>query len=518
MGRIDRHGRQSGRGIFAVRKVHHVLVLAVLFFALTAAAAWAKGDVLTVANQYDAKSLDPIATTDMASGGVMRAIYDNLLEIKPDLTLEPRLAESWRQLNDLEYEFVLRKGVAFQNGEPFTADDVKFTFERAMGPAGNMVRSLVEDMESVTAVDDHKVVVKLKKPNATFLMSLGHTFALMLNRKAVESAGDDYGMNPVGTGPFRLEQWEKGSKVTLTRFDDFWGDKPAYRTLIFRAVTEPSSRTIELETAAVDISYYIAPNDIKRIEENPQLQLFRTGDTSVTYMGLNCAKPPFDDVRARKAIAHALDVTVVHNAAWRGVGSVPAGAMPPSIRYYDKEQKVRQQDKELAKKLMEEVGIKAGTKFQIWTNERKERVDMATIIQNQLEEYGITSEIKILEWGAYLDGLKKKEHDLFILGWNSSVPDPDYALGGVFLSNMIGTQNFAYFDNKEVDEMLYQGRQMVDGPEREALYVKVQRKLNDEYPWIYLHNDEWIIGAQKDVKDFGLNPLGYHSLRRVRFD
>ncbi len=501
-----------------VRGIGGILAVLFLAFGLAIGPAWGKGDTLTVANQYDAKSLDPLATTDMASGGVMRTIYDNLLEINPDLSLEPRLAESWKQLNDLEYEFTLRRGVRFHNGEPFTANDVKFTFERAMGPAGNMVRSLAEDLESATVLDDHKVLVRLKKPNATFLMSMGHTFALMLNRKAVEEAGAEYGMHPVGTGPFRLTNWEKGSKVTLSRFEDFWGEKPAYGTLVFRTVTEPSSRTIELETDAVDISYYIAPNDIDRIRENSRLQLFRTGDTSITYMGMNCARAPFDDIRAREAIAFALDIPSVHKAAWRGVGSVPAGAMPPSIRYYDKEQKVRLQDVSRAKKLMEEAGIKPGTKFQIWTNERKERVDMATIIQHQLEEYGIQSEIKILEWGAYLDGLKKKEHDLFILGWNSSVPDPDYALGGVFLSNMIGTQNFAYFNNPEVDEMLYQGRQMKDGPEREALYIKVQRRINAEYPWIYLHNDEWIIGAQKYVKDFGLNPLGYHSLRRVRFE
>lgn len=489
---------------------------AVLFALMLAVPSYGAGDTLIVANIYDAKSLDPIAITDMASAAVMYHVYDNLLAILPDATLEPRLALEWKQLNDTDYAFKLREGVKFHNGEPFTAEDVKFTFERAMGPGGSMVRSLVEDVAAVEVVDDYNVIIKLKKPSASFLMSLGHSYSCILDKKTVESAGQDYGMNPVGTGPFAFVEWKKGDSVRLKRFDDFWGEKPKIPNLIFRSVTEPSTRVIELESGAVDISYVIAQNDMARVEENPKLKLLRGPNTSITYMGMNYEKEPFTDVRVREAIASAIDAKGIYAAVWRGVGQVAAGPMPDSIKYYDKEQKVREQDIEKAKRLLAEAGVK-DLKVELWTNERKERVDMATIIQSQLEEIGVTVDIKVLEWGAYLDGLTKKQHDLFMLGWNSSIPDPDYALGGVLLSNMKGTQNFAYFDDPKVDELLQKGRSTSDGPEREKIYIDVQRMVNELVPWVYLHNDEWVLAAQKYVQGFEVNPLGHHSLRKVYF-
>jgi peptide/nickel transport system substrate-binding protein len=175
------------------------------------------------------------------------------------------------------------------------------------------------------------------------------------------------------------------------------------------------------------------------------------------------------------------------------------------------------QDVELAKKLFAEAGIDPKTfTLQIWTNERKERVDMATIIQAQLEELGIKAEIKVLEWGAYLNGLQEKTHDLFLLGWVSTVPDPNFAVSGL-LESTAGS-NYTFYADKKMDELLAKGRSMPDGEERAQVYREMQLYINDQVPMCYLHNDESIAGTQKNVKGFNVKANEIHSFREVYFE
>lgn len=495
-----------------------VFAVALVILGLLVGAASAAKDTLIVANQYDAKTLDPIATNDIATSTLCMHIYDNLIWQNDDGTIEPRLAESWEFLSDTEYKLNLRKGVKFHNGEELKADDVKFTLERAMSPLGAQISSYVEDIQSVEAPDDYTIIIKLKKPNTPFFSSLTHCYGSILNRKAVEAAGDNYGMQPVGTGPFKFDSWAKGDKVNLVRFDDFWGKKPPFEKLVFRSVVEPASRVIELESGAVDISYPIITNDIPRVKDNPKLALHRIVDNSITYMGFNTEKEPWSNPKVREAVSKALDTVGIQAAVWRGVGKAPIGPIPPNILYSDLTLPVHEQDVDAALAMLKEAGVKEGLKAQIWTNERKERIDMATIIQSQLAEVGIDAEIKVLEWGAYLDGLKKKEHDMFLLGWSTTIPDPDYALTGVLASNMRGATNYSYYSDKDTDDLLALGRQLKNGPEREETYKKVQKRIDSLAPWVYLHNDEQIAGAQKFVKGFTVSPKGYHSVRDVYFE
>ncbi len=241
--------------------------------------------------------------------------------------------------------------------------------------------------------------------------------------------------------------------------------------------------------------------------------LYRVPQTSVTYMGFNLSKKPFDDVRVRKAIDLALDTVGIQAAVYRGVGKVPTSLIPGAVKYsIDSELPKHEQDVEAAKKLLEEAGMK-DLRMEIWTNERKERVDSATIIQAQLQEIGITSEIKVLEWGAYLSGLQEKKHDMFLLGWVSTVPDPNFAVSGL-LESTSGT-HFTFTNDAKLDEYLAKGRSTPDGEERANIYKELQLYINDLRPMVYLHNDESIAGAQKNVKGFEIRGNEVHSFRQA---
>ncbi|WP_024822058.1 MULTISPECIES: ABC transporter substrate-binding protein [Aminobacterium] len=482
--------------------------------------ALAAKDTLVVANMYDAKSLDPHVTPDVGSAHIMVQIYETLLKTDDKGEIVPSLAESYEKIDDRTYRFHLREGVKFHNGEELKASDVAFTFHRAI-EIGKTIGFIVGNIDpaSIKVEDDYTIVMGTKTPDTSFLACLTHFGGgCILNEKAVNEAGDDYGTHPVGTGPYKFVDWQKGDRITLTRFDEYWGTKPAIKDVVVRAITEQTNRTIELESGGVDIAYAIPPLDIRRIEENSKLKLIRVPDVSVQYMGFNCSKKPFSDVRVRQAITMALDLEKLNKAVYRGIGGPAYGPIPPRLRYFNTNLSILKYDPERAKELLAEAGYPEGFKASIWTNDRKERIDIATIAQSMLAKVGITVDIQVMEWGAYLDKLSEKQHDMYLMGWSTPIPDPDYAVYGIFHSSQIKGMNKSVYSNPKADELMDRGRTLPDGDERRAIYEELQTLLVQEAPWVFVHNGEEVVGTSKNVKGFVADPAGYHKLYTVSFE
>lgn len=476
-------------------------------------------DTLVVATAYDAKSLDPHAVNDVASSNVMTQIYETLVQLNEKNEVVPMLAESYKQVDKLTYEFKLRKGVKFHNGEELKASDVKFSLTRAAkSPSVSHIFGDI-DTNSFQMPDDYTISFKIKTPATGFLAGLVHTGGSILSEKAVTEAGDNYGMNPVGTGPMKFVNWKKGDSVELERFDEFYGNKPKIKKLTIRVIPEPTNRVIELESGGVDIAYEVSANDLSRVEDNENLQILRIIDNSTQYLGFNNQKAPFNDIRVRQAISYALDTKSIVETVWRGIGKVAVGPIGPNVLYSDKTLERHEYNVEKAKELLKEAGFENGFKTTLWTNEKKERVDMATIMQSQLKEVGIDLEIKVLEWGAYLDGLAKGEQDMFMIGWTCQTPDPDLAVYAPLHSSKAGTGgNYSFFKNTRADELIMEGRVMENSPEREEVYKELQKLVKDEAPWVFLLNGEQVIGASKNVKGLVPSPFGYHVLYNVYFE
>lgn len=494
------------------KKTFYALVAAA---ALCAGTAFAAGNTLTVANTYDAKTLDPIGANEVAASGMNIHIYDTLLDLDVKGNLGPRLATDWEVKDPTTLVFHLRKDVKFHNGDPMTSADVKYSLDRARGPEGSSIHQYSQLVDNVETPDDYTVIIHLKEPNTPFLMILTHPWASVLSKRAVEEKGEAYGMNPVGTGPYKLESWKKGDRITLVRNEDYWGEKPNIEKIVMRSVPESNSRTIALESGDVDIAYEISPVDIKRLEDNPNINVTRDFTSSTTYLGINTSKEKLKDKKVRQALWHALDVPTIHEAAWHGVGSVPKAPMAPSILYAADDLPQYEFNPEKAKKMLEEAGVK-DLKLDIWTNELQQRQDMAQMVQAYLAAIGVQSEIKVLEWGAYLSGLEERNHDLFLLGWSASVPDPDVCLTGVFATD--APSNYSYFSSPKLDELLAKGRTLENGDERKQVYRDAQMEIIDQVPWIYMHVDEKVIGTQKNVKNFVMDPRGYQYLGNVSFE
>lgn len=475
-------------------------------------------ETLIVVQGADPASLDPHATNDQPSAVVMAQIYDRLIVQTETMDLEPGLAKSWEAVDDRTFEFVLQQGVTFHNGEAFNASDVKFTLLRALESphVGHIVGAI--DPEGIEIVDDYTIRIATLEPFAPILAHLAHTASSILNEKAVLEGGDDYGQYPVGTGPFKLDNWVTGDRVELVRNDNYWGENAKVARVIIRNIPENTNRAIELETGGAHIAFGIAPIDISRIEGNTDLRMIRSPNFSTTYVGFNAAKAPFDDVRVRQAINYAVDMEAIVKAVFLGAGAPSKGPLGPNVWASHQDLVPFGFDLARARELMAEAGLADGFTTTIWTNENQQRIDIAEILQNQLREINITATAQVLEWGAYLDGTAAGEHDMFILGWVTVTGDPDYGLFPLFHSSQMGAAgNRTFYSNPRVDELLDLGRASVDPAVRKAAYMEAQEIIRDEAPWIFTWTGEELNATRSNVVGFKNHPAGHPKLFTVSF-
>ena len=503
------------------KKKSLIALLLSFVFVLTACGS-SSGDnkTLNVAVSADATSLDPNNYNDDFSENAMRQIYNTLVEKEPSGELRNALAKSIEQPDDLTYIVKLREDVKFSNGEDLTVEDVIFSLKRVAESSqysyifGNI------DENSFVKQDENTLEFKLNKPDGSFLQALSHPGASILNQKHVEENKDDISQNPMGTGPFVLESWNKLDSMTLVANENYWGDKPEIEKMVLKVIPEASQRLIELESGSVDVAYKVSPNDVGNFDGQDSLKLYNKLDNSTHFVGLNVEKEPFNNKQAREAMSYALDMKSIVNSVYMGQAELATTAVNPNFKYsMAKEVEPIGYDIEKAKALLEEAGIDFGKTIKIYVNEDQQRLDVATMMQAQLKEVGINLEVVKLEWGAFIDALKNGEHDMFIMSWSPSVVDPHYELFQPFASENRGKgPNFMFYSNSELDSLLEEGIRLKDSPEREAIYKKAQEIVNEEKPWIYICYGKNLVGAQSYVENFDVAPTYTQELYRIKLN
>lgn len=478
-------------------------------------------DTLMVGVAADPSSLDPHIGISSASLNAMNPVFETLTRYDENGEIIPLLAESWEQLDDLSWKFNLRKGVKFHNGEEMKASDVVFSFKRATSPLGARVSYIMNafDPNGLEIVDDYTVIIRTYKPFSPIIGYLPYSGAFIVSEKAITENPDGVATNPIGTGPFKFVEWEKNVKLTYVRNEDYWGEKPSYKNLIIRNIVEANSRVIELETGGIDIAYDIPSNDIERIESNKNTKIVRRSSNGFNYLGMNTSKEPFNNVEFRRAIDLAIDEESIVKAVFRGTAVYTPGPVTPKQKYFDDSDILPRYNKEEAIKKLEELGIEKGAKFSIHVVDNKARIDTATIIQNQLKEVGIELEIKVLESGTFYDVLQTGEAEFFISGWGGvGFPEPDNNIYGPIHSSQIPSNNYCFYSNPELDNLLDSSRYTKDGPEREIIIKDIQKLLRSETPYITIENFEQVAGIRSDVKGFVPTPASNHFVHKVYFE
>jgi len=484
----------------------------------------ASKDMLTVIAVREPSLLDPSLTNNSASSEIMKQVYDTLFN-QDFNTMEaiPSLAERYEFENNEQGQptrlrLFLKQGAKFHNGEEFTAADVKFTIERAI--ASPHIGHISGSISGVETINDYEVLLTLKYPFAPILNNLAHTAMSIMNEKAVLDGGDSYPQNPVGTGPYKFVRWVAGNRIELSRWDNYYGEKPAIKDITFRYIADPATALLELETGGADILFSLMPQDVKRVEDDSNLQLLRAKDLRLNYIGFNVRKHPFNDVRVRQAIAHAIDMPQLVNTVYQGVGS-PGRAPISATVFASAANELPQYEYNLdkARQLLAEAGFPNGFSTTITTSEAANLRDTAEILQNMLARINITANIEIIEWAAYLAMTNRGEHEIFIHGWTTVTGDPDYGLEILSNRSIINTSgNKSFWSHPEVDRLLDAGRTETDIRQREQLYLEAQRIIHANVPWVYTQEGEVTVGVRSNVRGFVINPAGHHPLWTVYFE
>ncbi|AST00533.1 ABC transporter substrate-binding protein [Geobacillus thermocatenulatus] len=493
-------------------------------------------DTLVYGRGGDSVSLDPATVTDGESLKVTKNIFDTLLDYNDnDTSIKPALATEWTISNDgLTYTFKLRQGVKFHDGTEFNADAVVFNFERwANGNAdkfpyyGSMFGGYKQDdshvIKEVKALDKYTVQFVLKRPQAPFLKNLAMTPFAIASPEAVKKYGDKFGEHPVGTGPFVFKEWKRNERIVLEKNKDYWEKGyPKLNQLIFVSIPDNSARLNALLKGEIDIMEDLNPTDLKQVEGNKEFQIFKRPSMNVAYVGLTATRGPLKNKLVRQALNYAVDKKAIIDAFYAGQAEPAKNPMPPSIPGYNDAIQDYPFDLNKAKELLAKAGYPNGFEIELWAMPvprpyMPDGQKIAEAIQANFAKIGVKAKIVTYEWATYLDKLAKGEADAFLLGWTGDNGDADNFLYALLDKDSIGSNNYTYFSNDELHDILVEAQTVSDENKRNELYKKAQEIIKEEAPWIPLVHSTPLLAGKANIQGFHPHPTGSDKFTKVEF-
>ncbi|WP_339214175.1 glutathione ABC transporter substrate-binding protein [Solibacillus sp. FSL W8-0372] len=490
----------------------------------------AAGGDLIIAELSDASSLDPHGSNDVPSSNVQSNLYETLVNRDANGELVPGLADSWNQVDDLTWEFKLKQGVTFHDGEAFNAEAVKASFDRLLDPEVGSPRAfLFEMVTEVKVVDESTVQFITEYPFSPLLAHLTHNGGSIISPKSIEEdyaameadssvkAGSVIGTNPVGTGPFKFESWTPGTEIKLVKFAEYAGTPVHIDSVTFKVVPESATRVAEIQSGYAHIIGAVEPGQVANVNSFDGASVLETASSSLTYLGFNTEKEPFNDPKVRQAISKAIDRPTLIEGIYEGYGIPAISPLAPGIFGYTEDVTSMAYNMDEAKALLEEAGYADGFKTTIWTNDNPARQQVAIVLQENLKQLNIQAEIEVMEFGSYLEKTAAGEHDMFILGWSNPTGDADYGLYALFHSSQHGDPgNRSFYSSDKVDELLEKGRREADPAAREAIYKEALQLISDESPMAFVLHPYTLTGVSDKVSGFNVGTDSIYQLREVK--
>src|SRR5919198_1025868 len=451
-----------------------------------------KDDTLVFALQSDVQTWDPPNSVLRESIILGYHVFDHLAarDLKTG-KVGPSLAVSWKNVDDTTWEVKLRAGVKFHDGSPFTARDVKATFDRVLDPAKKMTaRGNHAKIKSVEVVDDLTVRFHTDGPYPVFVERL--TALVMQSEKVMKEKGHEWMQeNPVGTGPYKLVRWQKKQEHLLVRNDDYWGPKPAYKYVRVRIIPEQATQIAELMSGGVDIIKAVPPDQMDVINKSGAARtstspILRTAMLQLDQAG-RTGPNPFTDRRARQAVNLAVDMDAIIKHVLNGLGDRTATTVNPMAFGYDPTLKPYRQDVAAAKKLLADAGYPNGFEVGFLTTApivEPALPQTSEAISADLAKVGIRTKKRYVgEVGPYVNLVRDgKAEPMFEWSWGYySVFDADAILYDVMKCG----EPYSYYCNKELDDLILAGRSTLDARKRTEIYAKAQRLIFDDAAYLF---------------------------------
>jgi peptide/nickel transport system substrate-binding protein len=493
------------------------------------------GGTVSFVATTDPDTLDLHKTSNPVSSTIFGWIYEPLIYQDIDNSYKGLLAESWTVSPDSKsISFKLRKGVKFTDGSPFNAEAVKFSFERLQKVGSKS--PIFETFKNVTrmeAKDDLSFVMDLKDPYAPIFHDLQVSYAGILSPSAVKAANDDIGRVAVGTGPYRLKEWQTGQKVVLERNPDYaWPPAlfanrgaPFIQELQYKVIPDAASQLVALEAGEVDY-LGLQAKDLSKYQNDQRFKIYDSLSFGLTYLGFDAKRKPFDDPKVRHALAQAVNKQEIVDVVFEGkLARAQCCPIAESIQGYDPKLKEFELkfDAAKAKKELDDLGYKPGPdgmrrapdgspfKPVLYTTTSDIHGKVATLLQAQFKAVGVDLQVKQLESGALLAATPKAEHDLYLNGYSWNEPD----MFSLFLScARVQSSNRVLYCNPDLETLIVAGRIELDQAKRMKVYFDAQKLTMQEAPWqpLYMAIGKTAVSARvQDLRQSVSGGLLWHD-------
>ncbi|WP_341279018.1 ABC transporter substrate-binding protein [Paenibacillus sp. FSL H8-0537] len=492
----------------------------------------AQGGELSYALATSPDQLDPHRSGLAVAVRVIRTLYDTLVVQLPGGEIKPWLATEWSISEDgKSYTFKLRQDVKFQDGTPFNAEAVKYSFDRIIDPetkAANAL-ALVRPYESSEVIDEFTVKLNLSEPSQAFLGNVSQALLSIVSPTAAKKDGDQFTKHPVGTGPFKFVKWDKNSEIVVEKNPDYnWAPEtvsqqgaPNLDKIIFKIVPEEATRIGSVQSGQVLAAETVPPQNILSFKNDANSQLYQAGTVGLPYtLFINHSKAPWNELKARQALQLGINVEAIVKTLYLGTYEQAWSPLSPGIFGYDAslEGGVKP-DIEKAKQLLDELGWKAGADgirekdgkkltlhYVDGSPNREKRNDIAAIVQQQLKPLGIQVDVEITKDVATVV-YANNNYDLY---GNSQVNSDPNALYSIYHTTAPGArQNLPNLSDPELDKLLEDGATEQDQTKREAIYKEAQQLIINKAVIIPIYVFPYTVAASKKVQGLAFDSLGY---------
>ncbi|HEU67693.1 MAG TPA: ABC transporter substrate-binding protein [Candidatus Acetothermia bacterium] len=478
---------------------------------------------LVVGIEADALTMDPHDFRHRETETILRNMFDGLVTRAPDGRIVPELAVSWERSSDTEWVFYLRDGVTWHDGTPFTADDVVFTVERTVkeGRIAGLTsprKGLLDPVTDAVAVDRLTVKLITAVPFAALPSFLPHT--LIAAQHYVEAVGDaQVAERPMGTGPFRFVRWDKGQQVVMERYDAYYGGSPdippvgpaVVDRVIFRVLPETSTRIAALRAGDIHIATRIPVDLIPEVEADPNLTVMSVRGTRSAFVEMNVNRPPFDDVRVRRAVNYAIDVDRIVEFVLGGLATPIPTIMSPDSPFYAPLTPYGY-DPDKARALLAAAGYGAG--FSVTLDCQAHFQDVALVIAEMLRDVGIDAKVQVWEWGLLQAELLAGRRMMHLGDWGNSTLEPNDIMIPKLVTKERG--NFSGYSSRVLESLIHLAERVTVDPEvRRVAYHIAQDVIYHDAPMAFLWVAQESYGVNRRVRGWQPSPDSRINLHDV---
>lgn len=473
----------------------------------------------------DPPTLDPAYSVAAVDGMLIALLYDGLIGFDTEGRPIPNLAARWEISDDNRtYTFYLVDNAYFHNGKHFTAEDVKYSFERVLHPDTASPRTWVLDriegakefmageaseVSGIRVIDPYTIQITLAEPFAPFLSMLGMPAAHIVDRNEIEKYADprtDYAFQPVGTGPFKFVSFNPGDRITLAAHENYHYGRPYLDGIVYRVINDQATLIAEFEAGTLH-SVGLSATDLPRFRSDPRYRDYIQTQNNfwLYFIGLNATRPPFDDVRVRQAVSWAVDRELLAETVVKDTRIPAKGPIPPGLDGHREDLVGYGYDPEKARQLLAEAGYANGLTFEVHMANSDVNVQLFEPIQQMMAAAGIRMEIVLRDFSAMLADTTRNAIDAFYASWGADYPDAENYLYPLFHSDNFGAGgNRTSFSHPEVDRLIELAQRTADRDERIALYHQIEDLVLEQAPRVFLfYGQTWVV-TRPEVRGYQL--------------